>query len=78
MPTDGEPSRRVTVVCPGCGGDWELMTPEPSELTVEYCECGALLELDEHGVLRAVRVRRLPAPLDVDSRLPRSLRELLR
>ncbi len=72
----------MTVLCPECGGDWELTLPPEGELTVEYCECGAMLELDADGVLRGVRSWRAPVfalpPPAPSSRDPKPVRELLR
>jgi len=75
-------SPRVTVLCPGCGGDWSLEVPRATDVvTEEHCECGTVLHLALGGRLTAFlppgrSVTAPPFPEDPGAR-PRSTAELL-
>ena len=55
-------TNRVTVLCPGCGGDWRLERPRAADLVTEvWCECGTAFTLSIDGGLTAVMPEGRPA-----------------
>jgi len=56
--------KRVTVYCPGCGGDWEL--DEPAAADVVACECGLSFAVDAAGAIAPIVGRRAVPPAPVE------------